>query len=367
MGGNALKNTPTRRLDRHDFEKVSRTVVDGLRAALPGARVDVIPAYASKADFGDLDLLLSAEHVAAAGGWSRLQELATTLFNATEQFKNGDVLSFDFRESKQQREPGFQVDLIAQASVSYDYALGYFSFNDLGNLVGRTAHRAGLAHRHDGLCYYIREGDYLFRDIVLTRDYDEALAFLGYAPQRFREGFDTLEDIFRYVAGSAFFNRDIFLLENRNNQSRVRDRKRKTYTSFLAWCEAHPELPAYVYPPDKRAWLPRIAAHFPGFQPAYDQAMSDLAVQRQVKARFNGAWVSALTGLQGKALGLLMKHIKDSFDSRQALEAFVLGSTPEALARRVQGVLAGLQSELDALRARTRDVPPQPSPREGDG
>lgn len=350
MGGNALKNTPTRRLDRSDFEAVSRAVVDGLRAALPGARVEVIPAYASKADFGDLDLLLSAEHVAAAGGWPRLQELATTLFNATEQFKNGDVLSFDFRASAQQHEAGFQVDLIAQAWVSYDYALGYFSFNDLGNLVGRTAHRAGLVHRHDGLYYYLREGDYLFRDIVLTQDYDEALAFLGYAPQRFREGFETLEDIFCYVAGSAFFNRDIFLLENRNNQSRVRDRKRKTYTSFLAWCEAQPDLPAYAYPPDKQAWLPRIAAHFPAFQPAYDQAMADLAVQRRVKARFNGAWVSELTGLQGKALGLLMKHVKGSFGSRQTLDDFVLASTPEELAQRVRSVLAGLQPELDALR-----------------
>lgn len=55
-----------------------------------------------------------------------------------------------------------------------------------------------------------------------------------------------LNDIFRYVVGSACFNRDIFLLENRDAQSRIRDRKCKTCMAFLDCCAAWSRLPACV-------------------------------------------------------------------------------------------------------------------------
>jgi len=148
-----------------------------------------------------------------------------------------------------------------------------------------------------------RDGDYHFREILLTRNYDEALTFLGYSPARFHAGFDSLSDIFEYVAGSAYFNRNIFLLENRSAQSRIRDRKRKTYAEFLKFCEAHPELPGYAYPERKADWLPRIEQGFPAFKAEHDKALADLAELRAVKAKFNGEWVSQLTGLQGKELG----------------------------------------------------------------
>jgi len=343
MGGNALKNTTTRRLDRPAFERVSALVVQGLEAAFPGARVRVIPAYAAKADFGDLDLLVTQEDLEAHGGAQALARLATQRFHATDQYKNGNVLSFDFRDSADTVEPGFQVDMISMPRESFDFALNYFSFNDLGNLIGRTAHKQGASFGHDGLWYYFRDGDYKFREVLLTRDFDRALRYLGYEPARFRQGFETLEDIFQYVAGSEFFNPAIFLLENRNYQSRVRDRKRKTYTEFLAWCEARPELPAYPYLQDKAEWLPRMFEWFPNFKRAYDQAEEDLTRQRAVKARFNGEIVSRWSGLADKQLGMLMKHVKAEFESARALEDYVLQASEQELMQRVMGVKQRLQ------------------------
>lgn len=157
MGGNALKNTTTKRLSRAEFELVSRKVEDTLRAAFPLSRVAVIPAYFSKTDFGDADVLVSSEGVQAAGGGERLRQLAMEAFHATDLFKNGNVLSFDYRSSPEQTEPGFQVDVFLQEEKSFDFALNYFSFNDLGNLVGRTAHKQGCSFGHDGLWYYFRD------------------------------------------------------------------------------------------------------------------------------------------------------------------------------------------------------------------
>jgi hypothetical protein len=348
MGGNALKNTQTRRLSKAEFEAVSAAVADTLARAFPAGRVASIPAYRAKADFGDLDILLSTEGMAAGGGGERLRRLATDTFNATELFKNGSVLSFDYRSKPDQAEPGFQVDVITSPEIEFDFSLAYFSFNDLGNLIGRTAHKQGASFGHDGLWYYFRDGDYSFREILLTRDHDLALRFLGYDPSRFHRGFEDLEEIFQYVAGSEFFNRDIFLLANRNNQSRVRDRKRKTYTEFLQWCEARPNLPAYTYPEDKASWLPRLFRWFPAFEDDYRAAQRDLAILRQVKTRFNGEIVAKLTGLHGKELGGLMKQIRNGFDSSEALHQFVLANTPEVINSRIRQAVLELAIAADA-------------------
>ena len=342
MGGNALKNARTRRLDRQDYERVSIAVVARLREAFPSARVEVIPAYATKADFGDLDVLVTAEDVLARGGADALKRLAIDAFCATELVANGSVLSFDYRADAAQAEPGFQVDVITMPRAEYAFALDYFSYNDLGNLVGRTAHKQGASFGHDGLWYIFRDGDYKFRDVLLTRDFDHALRFLGYDPRRFRAGFADLRAIFEYVAGSAFFNRSIFLLENRNYQSRVRDRKRKTYTGFLQWCEEQPELPAFRYPADKADWLPRMFEWFPAFRAEYDRTLEDLATQRAVKERFNGELVSAWTGLADKPLGALMREFKASFESPQRVAEFVLAASEEELRARVRAVAARL-------------------------
>jgi hypothetical protein len=183
-----------------------------------------------------------------------------------------------------------------------------------------------------------RDGDYKFREVLLTMDFDLALRYLGYDPARFHQGFDDLEAIFQYVSGSEFFNRSIFLLDNRNYQSRVRDRKRKTYTEFLQWCEARPNLTAFEYPEDKAQWLPRMFEWFPSFEGQYEQAVVDLERQRELKARFNGEYVGALTGLKDKELGMLMKHFKDEFESGRALADYVLSASDEALSQRVLAV-----------------------------
>lgn len=334
MGGNALTCTSVR-LTKQNYERMAADCTAKLQAAFPQARVATIESYRSKASHGDLDVLVSSE------GYDPVK--AAAALDAVEVVRNGPVTSVGvivrpevpFRDGNV-----FQVDLIAIAPVAFDYCDRYFAFNDLGNLIGRTAHAAGLAHRHDGLWYYGRDGDYKFREILLTQDYWQALTFLGYDADRFAAGFEDLEDIFWYVATSAYFNRDIFLLENRNAKSRVRDRKRKTYMAFLEFCEKHPELPGYGYPQDKAAWLPRIAEHFPHFQAEYDQALADLAEQRAVKAKFNRDWVSQLTALQGKELGVLMKRLRESFKSPEAQRAFILTHSRQDIEVQVKRLLA---------------------------
>lgn len=187
-----------------------------------------------------------------------------------------------------------------------------------------------------------RDGDYKFREILLTQHFSEALPFMGYDPKVLEAGFDSQLDIYEYVASSPFFNRDIFLLENRNAKSRVRDKKRAMYMQFLRWCEARTDLPAYQYPDDKAYWLPRIEEFFPHFKAEYAQAVADLEELRAVKAKFNGEWVAKLTGLQGKELGGLMKRFKESFETPAAMNSFLLSSSSDAIEARVRDAQAAM-------------------------
>lgn len=63
-----------------------------------------------------------------------------------------------------------------------------------------------------------------------------------------------------------------------------------------------------------------------------------METQRAVKLKFNGEGVAQLTGLQGKELGMLMKHFKESFDTPEALQQFVLNQPRALLEQRIVSV-----------------------------
>jgi hypothetical protein len=334
MGGNALSCTSVR-MTKNNYERMAAECVAKLKALYPSARVNDIVAYRSKPDFGDLDIALDADN------YDPYQ--AAAALDAVEVVRNGPVTSIGVlvRPEVPHREGNvFQVDLIKLGTEEFEFSFQYYSNNDAGNLAGRVAKSMFTSLRHDGLYFYHRAGDYKFREILLTRDYGKALAFLGYDPARFAEGFESLEDIFKFIASTEFFTNEIFLLENRNYTARVRDRKRKTYCEFLKWCEVTPGLSAYEFPEDKSVWLPRIIEHFPQFEIDYAQSLTDLAEQQAVKAKFNGEWVTQLTGFQGKELGFLMKRFKESFESVEAQRAFVLGTSLAGIEARVRQVQA---------------------------
>lgn len=129
----------------------------------------------------------------------------------------------------------------------------------------------------------------------------------------------------------------------------MRDKKRKMYMEFLLWCEAHPELPAYQYPEEKARWLPRVAEYFPKFRQAYYESQAALARQYTLKEKFNGAWVGEITGLQGKELGALMKAFRQSFESAEDQEAFILLNEREVLEARVRQVQATLAAGQETV------------------
>lgn len=327
MGGKAL-SVASLRLPAERYHKVAAEVAEQLADHVT-ARLRVIPAYNQKPDFGDLDIIIESHE-----GYDPVK-IAKAL-GAQEVIRNGDVTSFGYPTDGW----WFQVDLIKVPPKSFDFAYCYFAYNDVGNLLGRIAHKAGLKFGHLGLIYPMRDrddGTHLIGEPVVTYDFGAALKLLGYNPVTYMHriekdiGFDTLIEIFRFVVSSPFTNPDIYILDNRNHAARMRDKKRPTYQKFLKWMQEQPEesLPRFPWAPggsedrtfQKAAFLSMCFSLSPQFEKEYNEILALYNRRRAAKEKFNGSLVSEWTGLQGKELGSLMTMIKKSFlDDENYLE-----------------------------------------------
>lgn len=305
MGGNALSK-PGIRLDAEEYYILADTVMTTLENE--GYDPYIIRAYAGKESFGDMDIIFDSN------GFDPFA--VAKILGATEIVRNGDVTSIGYLMKNKESDLMFQIDLIKSSDVNS--AAIYFDYNDLGNLMGKIAHKMGFKYGHEGLKYVIRDdgnSNHVIDEILVSKDHEVIFSFLGFSFYEYLKGFDSLEDIFKFISNSMMFNPDIYLLANLNNTSRVRDRKRKTYNSFLKWCEENKDnLKRYSFCP-KKEYLIESFEFFPDFQDRYKITMAKYERSLQVKKFWNGRNVSEWTGLEGVTLGHFMAHFKNSLNA----------------------------------------------------
>lgn len=302
MGGNALKNTETRRYESEEYYNLVEEVINKFDIFLYN-RVEVIQSYNNKESFGDMDILYSTYDDNPIS-----KSCFRQLFQPNELVQNTNVISLDYKQ--------FQIDFIHVSKEEFDYALNYFGNNDLGNLIGKIARQFGLKHGHNGLFLPLRDGNNMFAEVILTLDYNKSLEFLGLDVDRYKQGFNELSDIFEFVSKSPYFNPDKYKLENLSNKGRVRDKKRTTYQEFLKYCETLTG-EYWISNEDKTVYFEHIFFYYPEAYEDYKIQMARLAMVKYSKEKFNGDIVSNLTGLTDKDLGKFMSYIKDDFNFRK--------------------------------------------------
>lgn len=342
MGGNALKNTTTRRYSREEYLTLKDEIISKLTShpTFAGRKVRDILAYREKESFGDMDLLIESDGLGPTV-WQDIQDL----FNPNELVRNGSVCSFDVKE--------LQVDLLLQPSRTFETAYVYFAYNDLGNLMGRVAYKLGFKYGHDGLYLIARSesGDPI-EDILLSSDYKKIFQFLGYDPALWDAGFSNLEDIFKFTVTTPYFNREYYNLETRSHAARVRDKKRATYRGFLQWLETQQDVPEYDWMNGRDEQLERAFATFPGVKEKLKAAFEKHDTHMAAKNRFNGQVVAELTGLSGHLLGQWIQGFKHQWSDASTFDKWVLESTDEHVRARIAGDFTKGKIEL-----RERTVP----------
>jgi hypothetical protein len=328
MGGKLIPNST--RMPKALHDALRSKVQEDLLQVLPHIKTGITEALRSKADFGDIDIIVDKDSL---GPWP-IEELRAALksawnvddstLNAQVAYENNDpkngrtllpqnrgVLSFGLPANGVVH----QVDLIVVPNLYFDITRQYFDWGGIGNLIGRAASKMGFAVGIEGLQFREVLEDLNRRDAVLiSADYNDILTFLGLDPGRFAEGFDTMVDVFDYVVTSPLFDPQLFLPQNRNHDKRVRDERHPLHVAFLEWLDktgkVHQASPAWAE--DKTVYVELARTHFPEF----DTRMKDRdeALVRERAARhtpFGGDEVRDILGLPpGPTVGAVLRHLR---------------------------------------------------------
>lgn len=294
MGGNALTQIKTVRKNATEYKTLTNDILISLQPYCDF--LDLIPSYSDKNDFGDADFL-----VVFKNDIKDVKQLLNTLFTPTQIVKNDTCYSFDYKL--------FQIDIICSTKELYKASFAYYSYNDLGNLIGRIAYNHNLKYGHKGL--YLRLDGHEKSEILISRDTAKSLQFLGFDPDTFFNGFKTKENVFTYVINSNYFDKNYFSLENLNHINRTRNRKRKTYMEFLEYIKKHSK--SFAVKNSKKLTIEDIVAYFP--ESNIIEKINDIKNEQQQKKelslKFNGELVKQITNLKDKQLGDFIKSFKN--------------------------------------------------------
>jgi len=315
MGGKALTKygVHTERKDTNEFLRLGKAIQETvsygfLRMHSVSVETTVVTCYRTKPDHGDLDMLvkITPDVVKANIDYRKFIDL---MFLPKAIHNNGGVFSFDHQD--------FQIDFIPIKEEKWEVAQTYYSYDPLGNVMGKTFHKFNLSYGWDGLHYKYRNNHGTNSvNILLTTDPRKIFEFGGYDYDRYLKGFNTLEEIFEFAINTTYFDAEILQMDNLKSIDRKRNRKRGSYHLFLKYLEDNGIDKKYEFNKDKDSYISAIDLFFP--EAKLMEKLEELK-QKDLKdfylaEKFNGNLVMTwLPELKGKELGQAIKKFKDYF------------------------------------------------------
>jgi hypothetical protein len=281
MGGNALKNVVTRRYARAEYYILKERILNKLQGHID--QYDVPKEFPSKESFGDLDVLI------VCPSSINIQNLIEELFHPTEINPNGDVYSFDFEE--------FQIDFILISKEQFENAIVYFSYSDLGGLIGNICHKIGLKYGIQGLWMNVHTKEFdpttTSTKLILSTNVQQIFDFLGYDYQRYVKGFENENEFFQWIISGKYFRRFYFDEDQLNHAHRQRTSKRPIYIKFIAYLTEQ-QIPSNEI--ENRDELVRSireqALIYFDKQQVYDQGVTLREEKRKYREKYNGRYFS---------------------------------------------------------------------------
>jgi len=318
MGGKALNKygITTERKSTEDFLRIGNQIQIIIGLDL-GLITHVTKCYHTKDSHGDLDLLIQLD-IDHNINWRNYIEFT---FKPKAIHNNGGVYSFDYEN--------FQIDFIPVRKSKWETAKTYFSYDPLGNIMGKTYHKFNLSYGWDGLFYKFRNfNGRLTENILISNDPRKIFEFGDYDYDRYLDGFDYIEEIFQFVQKSKYFDNEMFKMENLKHIDKKRNRKRGTYHLFLQYLEDNQINRRYNFHKNKDLYLPMIEEFFP--EAGLMNRLNDITIRdtqnKIMSQKFNGDMVmSWLPDLRGKELGQVMNRFKNELGDEY--EEFILNST----------------------------------------
>ncbi|CAK3837508.1 Hypothetical predicted protein [Lecanosticta acicola] len=284
MGGHAFaqavteSGAPTLRTPRMtpaEYSHLKAVYRERLKTLLPGCEVESLIEAPEKPDYGDLDLIVCsdqthdlpdlAQQVGARAilvyGSDKDQrctlavpkngckcEAPVALYKPSHGNVPAQVQSKNLSE-----EEYAQIDIRFLTPESFEWYAFYASYGDLAALLGRLARPLGFTVSDKGLWLRLQELDDS-KDVkwlsipdkdgylLLSSDPGKIMAFFGLSAERYWEGFQSMEDFYKWLAECRFISPEIIQIKRDDHNERQKERKRTVYSRFLReWLPARLE------------------------------------------------------------------------------------------------------------------------------
>ena len=313
MGGKALNKygVHTERKNTEQFKTlavylISKLALDSIQGMNPALNFAVVKCYHTKESHGDLDLLIKMPLNNTNFNW---RAYIQDRFNPNAIHNNGGVFSFDYEN--------FQIDFIPIKEDKWEIAQIYYSYDPLGNIMGKTFHKFGMSYGWDGLFYKYRNfNGKNSQNILLTTDPRAIFDFGGYNYDEYLKGFDTLEEIFQFTINSEYFDTEMLQMENLKSIDKKRNRKRGSYHLFLNYLKDNNINVKYGFSENKDDYLAIIDLAFPDvkFMDKLEELRKKDAQDKLLSEKFNGNIIMQwLPELKGKELGNAITTFKNQW------------------------------------------------------
>ena len=209
----------------------------------------------------------------------------------------------------------FQIDFIPIRESNWEIAQTYYSYDPLGNIMGKTYHKFNLSYGWEGMYYKFRNfNGRNSSNILISKDPRKIFDFGGYNYDRYLLGFENLEEIFAFVIDCKYFDSNIFQMENLKHIDRKRNRKRKSYHVFLNYLKENGIATQFTFNRDKSLYIPMINEFFPEADliTKLDLLKEKNDINKALSEKFNGNIIMTWTNLSGKELGNAIRKFKQA-------------------------------------------------------
>ena len=302
MGGNLFK---LGRLPRAEYKQIEAELIVYLDQKF-GKHYRIPRYYGDKADFGDLDIVVSSAVI--TGNWEQLRNEIIDDLGLSQHKSTGAVFSTVYRN--------FQVDYFVRNHRYFESTYNFLCFNDIGNLVGKIFKRFNLKYGEQGLKYVFRRADNHYqKDIPVSLDIERVFGFLELDFAQWQQGFANKIEMFNWVVASPYFS--IAPYEKLSKKMEQRVKERPTIQAFMEYLEKNKVTKTYEFAEDRDEYIPMIEAYFPE---ANLPALIAKEQEREkfvlaIKTKYNGRIIMEMfPGLEGKALGNFMVAFQNQWE-----------------------------------------------------
>jgi hypothetical protein len=303
MGGHALKTTNQERLERKDYLIIEKEVIKKIEIILD---CYYIPRYFDdKETFGDLDILYDSDD-------DEIYLKIVALLESKECVKNDNIFSCEYKL--------FQVDFIKTDPVHIECNKCFLDYGSFGEITSKMFKKYELKYGHNGLymkVYHNHDRCKLITKICLTTNPKEVFDYIGLEYEKFKNGFNTQEEMFDFIVKCNYFDKNIYVTDDPNYLQKTKEKKRPVYKNFVDYItdKEYPVNNYIKYCDENKTEYQINTIRLFDKEDVFNEENIKYQNQIKIKSIYNGKLVNNLTKYENKELGTFMKNFKEKIEN----------------------------------------------------